>query len=216
MPVILAARWFIQPRPATLDVAAGVMRFSLGHAKWVLLVLPLMHLSQMIWRSDSQCWSTAVAWVGLLVGVLTLYFCVTGTADFVASFWLMLGSKTTDGTANTGPLERLIHRSTPQLLIRVLPAAFLTLVLATGLERLPDFLHSLISTRTKTAFTVFQEARVLSDFHVVTIVAALACLIGLPRSHVFLRQPQRWKAVICLCLLVLSIAVLWTREVPQP
>lgn len=216
MPVMLATRMAIKPRPAALDEATGVLRFSLGHAKWVLLTLPLMHLSQMIWHSDSQCWSPVVAWVGLLAGVMTFYFGVTGTADLLAGCQFMLRSKTMDRTAKTALLNRFIDRSTPGLLLRVIPAALLTLVLATGVDRLAPYLHSLISTRTKMAVTVFQEARVLSDIHVVTMIAALACLIGLPRSDVFLRQPQRWKAVICLCLLGLSIAMLWTREVPKP
>jgi hypothetical protein len=75
-------------------------------------------------------------------------------------------------------------------------------------------LKALFAPMPRSIATVLQESRVLTDFHVVTMVAALACLLGLPFSRDFLRVPQPWKAVVCLITFLLATVMLWTRAAP--
>lgn len=211
LPLALAVRLALRPRPPAADVAGGVMRFSLGIGKAVLLVHPLLHLSSMVLRGGPDSLSTSVAWTGFLALMLALHFLITSAGDLIAGLCGLAGVKLTDKVEDVFSLRRLNHgnllRHLPLLLIL---AAVGTLAHGTWLP-----LKALFSPAPRSIATVFQETRVWTDFHVVTMIAGFACLLGLPWSRDFLRAPLLWKGVICLCVFFLAAVMLWTRVSPM-
>lgn len=215
LPVVLAGLWLVCPRPDTKIAAAGAMRFGLGYAKWVLLSLTLFDLSQMVWRSEPQCWSVAVAWSGLIAGIMACHFFVTGLADVTSGALRFLGVEPGEGSGIAQRVVRFADAGASRALLRILTATLLVFAMAAGLQGSLQYLRSLVSGAPSSAIGVFQSARVLSNFHVITMIAALFCAIRLPRTDDFLRQPLRWKGNICLSLLALSVVMLWTRGIPH-
>lgn len=213
LPLALAARMVLKPRPSTLDVAQGVTRFCLGFGKWALLVDPLWHLSSMVMHGGTDSLSTGVAWMGFLARLLSLQFAFTSAGDLIAGFSGMMGFKVADKAQSILDLRFLTHGK----LIWLLPLLILLTVLSLSADAasLSDawlHLRALFTPPTKTISTVFQEARVWSDYHTVTMVAALACFFGLPYSRDFLRTPAFWKGAICLGVFFLAMAMLWTHS----
>lgn len=208
LPVALAMRMVLKPRPATLDVAKGVMHFCLGFGKWVLLVDPLWHLASVISIGGPESLSTSLAWMGFLARLLALHFALTSLEDVITGLGGMFGFKLSDKVQEILTLRRF----TKGKFLRHL-AILVVLALASG----EVWLHptSFFVSAPRTVATVFQQARVWTDFHVLTMFAALACFIGLPCSRDFLRVPAPWKAVICLFTFLLAVAMLWTHAAPM-
>lgn len=217
LPLVLAARLAIKPRPAILPVAQGVMRFCLGFAKTALLVLPLWHLSSIVLGGAPEGLSTGVAWLSLLARMLALHFAFTGLGDLIAGLGGMLGVQIPDATQEVFTLRRLTHGSYLRLLLLLLVLALLSMLLQTlAPAAVWAHLKALFVTSPRTIASVFQEARVWTDYHVVTMLGGLACLIGIPHSKDFLRAAAPWKGVICLCFFALAVAIQWTRNAPLP
>lgn len=212
LPVALAARFFVKPRPDVLPVAQGVMRFCLGFAKWVLLVSPLWHLSSLVLHGGPDSLSTGVAWMGFLALMLSLFFIFTAAGDTITGLGGMLGFKVADETQEMFTLRKLTQGKFIRLLIMLL---VLTIVVALA-QGAWQPLKALFVPAPRSIATVFQEARVWTDFHVVTMIAALACFIALPHSRDFLRVPLPWKAAFCLPVFFLAMVMLWTRVAPMP
>lgn len=215
LPLVLAVRLAIKPRPDILQVAEGVMRFCVGFAKTALLVIPLWHLSAMILRGGAESLTVGVAWIGFLALMLSLHFGFTAAGDLVAGLGGMLGLKIADETQELFTLRRF----TQGKFIRLVPLLIVLAVCGTMLQTLPpseSLLHlkALFVAPVKTIATAFQEARAWSDYHFITLLAALACWIGVPHSRDLLRVPAPWKAVFCLVFFVLAVAIQWTRNAP--
>ena len=190
LPVALAVRFYIKPRPATLDVAQGVLRFCLGIGKWVLLVDPLWHLATVVFRGGPESLGTSVAWMGFLGLMLSLHFVLTAADDVIAGlggmFGFKVGEQVQDALVQTASFsDSWLH------------------------------LKALFAPPPQTAATLLQQARVRTDFHVLTIVAALICLIGLPHSRDFLREQAPWKATSCILTFIFAVAMLWTHAAPM-
>jgi hypothetical protein len=210
LPLAMAARLAIRPRPATLDVAQGVMRFCLGFSKCVLLFDPLWHLAGMVLSGGADSLSGGVAWMGFLALMLALHFLLTAAGDLTLGLCGMFGIKLAEKVEDTFEMRAITRgKITRHLLLLVILAAAGTLAHGTWLP-----LKALFAPMPRSIATVLQESRVLTDFHVVTMVAALACLLGLPFSRDFLRVPQPWKAVVCLITFLLATVMLWTRAAP--
>jgi hypothetical protein len=210
LPLALAARLAIRPRPATLDVAQGVMRFCLGFGKWVLLFDPLWHLSGLVLRGGADSLSGSVAWMGFLALMLALRFLLTAVGDLTAGLCGMFGIKPAEKMEAMFMLQGITQgKLMRHLLLLVMLAVIGTLAHGAWLP-----LKALFAPAPRSIATVFQESRVITDFHVITMIAALACLISLPWSRDFLRTPQPWKAVICLLTFLLAAMMLWTRVSP--
>ncbi|MDP1589121.1 MAG: hypothetical protein Q8M07_15325, partial [Prosthecobacter sp.] len=125
----------------------------------------------------------------------------------------MMGFKVEDKVQSLIDLRRFTHGK----LFRLLPLLILLTVLSLSVDAasLSDAwlrLRALFTPPVKTIATVFQEARGWSDYHTVTMVAALACFLGLPYSRDFLRTPAFWKGAICLGVFFFAMAMLWTRS----
>lgn len=216
LPLALAARQIIKPRPSPQEVAHGALRFCLGFAKWALLVSPLWHLSGLILRGGVESLTTGMAWIGLLAQILVMQFVFTGTGDVLAGLGGMLGFKPAEAMQEVLTLRRFTQgRHT-----RLLPLLALLALVGMVLQTLPSIeiwphLKALAVSPPRTVATVFQEARAWSDYHVITLLGGLTCLIGLPHSRDFLREPAPWKAVVCLAFFVLAVAIEWTRNAPM-
>ena len=210
LPLALAARLAIRPRPATLDVAQGVMRFCLGFGKWVLLFDPLWHLAGMVLRGGADSLSGGVAWMGFLALMLALHFLLTAAGDLTAGLCGLFGIRLAEEMEVMFTMRNVTQgKMTRHLLLLAALAVCGTLAHGTWLP-----LKALFAPMPRSIATVLQESRVLTDFHVITMVAALACLLGLPFSRDFFRVPQPWKAVICLLTFLLAVVMLWTRVFP--
>lgn len=215
LPLALGVRLALKPRPATLQVAQGVMRFCAGFAKTALLVLPLWHLSSMILRGGPESLTVGVAWIGFLSLMLCLHFLFTATGDLVAGLGGMLGFEVPDAVQELFTLRRLTQGS----YLRLIPLLVVLALVGTLLQTLPldeswAHLKALFVSPPKTIATAFQEARAWADYHVVTLLGALISLIGVPHSKDFLRVPAPWKAVLCLAFFALAVAIQWTHNTP--
>lgn len=210
LPVALAARAVIKPKLDVLDAAQGVMRFCLGFAKWVLLVNPLWNLSSMVLRGGAESLSAGVAWMGFLALMMSLHFIFTAAGDVVAGLGGLFGFKVSDAIQEIFTLRRF----TQGKFLRLLALLVVLAIVVTLAQGAWQPLKALFAPAPRSIATVFQEARGLADFHVVTLLAALASFIGLPHSRDFLRTPLPWKAALCLPAFFLAAVMLWTRVAP--
>lgn len=215
LPLALAVRLAVKPRPDVLPMAQGVMRFCLGFAKYALLVSPLWHLSAMVVSGGPDSLSRSVAWMGFLSLLLSLHFSVTAIEDGLHGLGGLFGFKISDKVRDALTLRRV----TQGRLLRWLAALVVVTLLCLLVQASPAGAWAQMKTMfvptPRTVITVFQECRVWTDFHVITMFAALACFIGLPYSRDFLRVAAPWKAVVCLITFLLAVAMLWTHAAPM-
>ncbi len=216
LPVALTVRLYVKPRPATTDVANGITRFCLGIGKWVLLVDPLWHLATMTFRGGPESLGTSVAWMGFLGLLLSLHFACTAAGDVIAGLGGMFGFKVAEPVQEVLTLRRFTRGNWLRLIVLLLAITVIGALVQTASFG-DTWLHlkALFATPTRTIPTLIQQARVRTDFHVLTIFAALVCLIGLPHSRDFLREPAPWKATICLLIFTFAVAMLWTHAAPM-
>jgi len=216
LPVALAVRMYVKPRPAATDVANGITRFCLGIGKWLLLVDPLWHLATMTFRGGPESLGTSVAWMGFLGLLLSLHFALTAAGDVIAGLGGMLGFKVAEPVQEVLTLRRLTRGNWLRLIVLLLVITVIGALVQTASFG-DTWLHlkALFAPPTRTIPTLIQQARVRTDFHVLTIFAALVCLIGLPHSRDFLREPAPWKATICLLIFTFAVAMLWTHAAPM-
>ena len=154
--------------------------------------------------------------MGFLALLLSLHFILTAAGDLLAGLGGMLGFAVPDKIQAALTLQRL----TQGRLIRLVAVLLVMTVIGVLLQTLSlgdTWLHleAMFAPPTRTIATVFQQARVWTDYHAVTMFAALACLIGLPCSRDFLRVPAPWKGTICLSVFLLAMAMLWTHLAPM-
>ncbi|MFZ2281367.1 MAG: hypothetical protein WAW39_26445 [Prosthecobacter sp.] len=216
LPVAMAVRLYVKPRPAAHDVANGIARFCLGIGKWVLLVDPLWHLATMTFRGGPESLGTSVAWMGFLGLLLSLHFACTAAGDVIAGLGGMFGFKVAEPVQEVLTLRRFTQGNWLRLIVLLLVITVIgALVQTASLGDTWLHLKALFAPPTRTIPTLIQQARVRTDFHVLTIFAALVCLIGLPHSRDFLREPAPWKATICLLIFTFAVAMLWTHAAPM-
>ena len=216
LPVALTVRFYVNPKPAILDVAQGVMRFCLGVGKWVLLVDPLWRLAAVVFRSGPESLGTSVAWMGFLGLLLSLHFAFTACGDVIAGLGGMFGFNVAELVQEALTLRLCTRGKWLRLIILLLIVSVIGVMLQTA--SFSDFwlhLQALFAPPTRTTSTLIQQARVRTDFHVLTLFAATICLIGLPHSRDFVREPAPWKATICLLTFIFAVAMLWTHAAPM-
>lgn len=213
LPVVLTAHWLVRPMPSALESAPGVMRYCLGFAKWALLAEPMGQLVRVVYDGGAESVSTGTAWMGFLAYGLTVHFLCTGLDDLVTGLAGMLGLKTPKKLRDVLSFHAFTQGRPSRFLLVVLMITIAGVMLKSsshgdaGLFLMP----LVVSSPAGTVAAVFQQTRALADFHVITIVAGLVCAAGMPRTDVFLQQPQLWKGVLSLSLFALSVAMLWTK-----
>ena len=217
LPLALAARLAIKPRPDRVQVALGMMRFCMGFAKTALLVIPLWHLHRMILNGGPESQTVGVAWIGLLALMLVLHFAFTGAGDLLAGLGGMLGLKVPDSVQEIFTLRRFTKGS----LIRLIPLLLVLALAGTVLQSLPldeswAHIKALFEKQPKTVATAIQEVRAWADYHMLTMLGALTCLFGLPHSRDFPQPQASWKAAVCLLVFAFAVALQWTRNAPLP
>ncbi len=215
LPVALTVRMCVKPRPATLDVAHGVTRFCLGFGKWVLLVDPLWHLATMVCRGGPESLSAGVAWMGFLSLLMSLYFAFTATGDVLAGLGRMFGFKVADSVQEALTWRRFTQGKLLRLSVLLLVLTLLIVLLQTASFG-GTWLHlqAMFVPPSATIVNSLQQARVRTDFHVLTLFFGLVCLIGLPHSRDFLREPAPWKATLCILTFTFAVAMLWAHAAP--
>ncbi len=192
------------------------MRFCLGLGKWVLLVDPLWHLATMVFRGGPDSLGTSVAWMGFLGLLLSLHFACTAAGDVIAGLGRMFGFKVSEQVQEALTLRRFTQGKWLRLIVLLLVVTIIgVLVQTTSFGNAWLHLKALFAPPTRTIPTLIQQTRVRTDFHVLTIAAALICLIGLPHSRDFLRESAPWKATICLLTFIFAVAMLWTHAAPM-
>lgn len=217
LPVALTVRLYVGPRPDSLVMAEGVLRFCLGIGKWVLLAAPLWHLALVVAHGGPDSLGTSIAWMGFLGTLLSLHFACTGAGDVLAGLGGMFGFTVPDSIQDTLSLRRPTAGKWYWHLALLLAATVIVLIWQTGSWK-DAWLHlqSLYEPPRQTYATLLQQTRVRTDFHVLTIIAGLACLYGMPHSRDFLRVGAPWKATACLVTFFLAMAMLWTHAAPTP
>lgn len=216
LPAALAARFYVKPRPVATDVANGITRFCLGIGKWVLLVDPLWHLATIVFRGGPESLGSSVAWMGFLGLLLSMHFACTAAGDVIAGLGGMFGFKVTEPVQEALTLQRFTRGNWLRLIVLLLVITVIGALVQTA-SFADTWLHlkALAAPPTRTIPTLIQQARVRTDFHVLTIFAGLVCLIGLPHSRDFLREPAPWKATLCLLIFTFAVAMLWTHAAPM-
>jgi hypothetical protein len=215
LPVALTVRLFIQPRPSTLDVAHGVTRFCLGFGKWVLLVVPLWHLATMVLCGGPESLSAGVAWMGFLGLLISLYFAFTATGDVITGLGRMFGFKVSDSVQEVLTWRRLTQGKLLRLMVLLVALTLLGVLLQTAsFGDTWQYLQAMFVPPSATIVNSLQQARVRTDFHVLTLFFSLVCLIGLPHSRDFLREPAPWKATLCILTFTFAVAMLWAHAAP--
>lgn len=217
LPVALTVRLYVGPRPDRLVMAEGVLRFCLGIGKWVLLAAPLWHLALVVAHGGPDSLGTSIAWMGFLGTLLSLHFACTGAGDVLAGLGGMFSFTVPDSIQDTLSLRRLTAGKWYCHLALLLAATVIVLIWQTGSWR-DAWLHllSLYEPPRQTYATLLQQTRVRTDFHVLTIIAGLSCLFGMPHSRDFLRVAAPWKATVCLITFFFAMAMLWTHAAPTP
>ncbi|WP_395743314.1 hypothetical protein [Prosthecobacter sp.] len=216
LPLALAVRVCVKPRPALLDVAQGVMRFCLGFGKGALLVAPLWDLAAVVFRGGPESLGTSVAWMGFLGLLLSSYFAFTAVGDVLAGLGGMLGFKVPEPVQEALTLRRFTRGNWLRLILLLLGLTVVAALVQTwSFGNTWLHLKALFAPPPRTVATLIQQARVRTDFHVLTIVAGLVCFIALPHSRDFVREPAPWKATICLLLFTFAVAMLWTHAAPM-
>lgn len=186
--------------------AFGALRFSAAVAKLVFLVLPLWQLGALVARGGPHNLSTSISVAVLLALPMCLGFALSALTDAVGGLGLLLGfSWRITALERPAPL----WRTTLVAVVLGLAALF---ALCGSFGHGVAVLKALVSPPQTTIAIWFQEARVWSNFHFLTLAAALLTFFGVPRTMDVLQGPWRpWKAIVCLGGFAAAAAVLWTR-----
>lgn len=215
LPLAWGARLLLGPPLELQSAVRGAMRFCLGFGKWMLLVAPLWHLTAMVGAAAPESLSKGVLWLGLLARMLCLHFAFTGLADVLAGLRDLFGIQEAEATRPM-PLRRCFTEGSLLRWVGVL--FFLSLcgqLIQAGADGFWQQTKALFLPVARTATSGFLEACVWTDFHVLTLIAALASFAGMPHSRDFVRTPAVWKAVLCLLVFAWAAAMFWTHVAPR-
>ena len=210
LPLALAASAALK-RPCDIrEQTRGALRFCVSVVKVVLLVIPLAQLGMLVLNAGSADLSNSVAWVCVVAVTMSLAFASSALVDALVGLRGLFGIGT-----RMALLERRVAR--PRKLAICLLISFPVMLLLGGtISAVGHLVQTLVKSRQPTIAIWFNEARVWSNFHVVTLIGALAAFFGMPRSDDFLREWKPWKSKLCLTGFAVAAAVLWTRYTPMP
>jgi hypothetical protein len=208
LPLTLVAAAVLRRGTDPRMQAMGALRFSAGFAKLVLLALPLWELAELVLRGGPENLSASMAVICLLALMMSLAFGWSMLGDVAAGLRGLLGFPIPE---TPRPGRKRLWLESAVFLGAALPAL---LLLGGSLEHALAVLKALFASPVPTIAIWFQETRAWSNFHLVTLVAALAVFFGVPRTEDFLREWQPWRAVGCLAGFAAAAAMLWTRFTP--
>ncbi len=204
LPLVLAVAVTLKRLPEPQALAQAVLRLCVGITKCVLLVIPLLETLKLVLRGGPENLGLGMAWVGFLSCMLFFAFVFSCGADIVVGMRAILKFPTVEKQ----PASLLSKRGIATLLILSL---ILILIVTGSPAHVWQIVKAMFAPPKATIASLFQTARVLSNFHVVTFVAGLAVFIGVPTTRDFLREVTPRKAVACLAGFAVALAMLWTR-----
>jgi hypothetical protein len=196
LPLVLLVLATVKATPEPVVLAQAALRYGVGVTKWLLLVSPLWETVMLVLRGGPENLGLGMAWVAYLSCTMGLFFAISSVRDLTVWFF---------PTASRGI-------STLRWLCGLLLITPLVLLAVTqSPQHVGQVLWAMWAAPKPTVAILFQEARVLSNFHVMTLVAALAVFFGVPHVGEFLRVVTPKKAAACLMGLTLALALFWTR-----
>jgi len=208
LPLLLAVAVVLRRGGDAVTRAHASMRLCLGVAKWVLLVVPLWRFAMVVLENGPQNVSCGAAWACVLALSLCLGLLFSSAGDVSAGIGAWLGIP-------TPPLfEKALTVKRKSLLLLFAAASVVMLVVTRSPADVALHLKALILPPVRSYAVSFQEVRVWTDLHILTLIAAPAVFFLAPPSADFLRVWKPWKAFWCLGVFVLAVVMLWTQISP--
>lgn len=208
LPLALALVVVLRRSVDARHQATGALRFSTGFAKLVLLALPLWEIGTLVVRGGADNLTSGIALACLVALTMSVAFAWSSLVD------LWAGMRGLFGIPGRIAVLEAKHGRVKRIVVFFALALVALVVLCGSLEHALAILKSLFSSPRPTIAIWFQESRVWSNFHLLTLVAALALFFGVPRTEDVLREWRPWKAVLCLVAFAAASAMLWTRFTP--
>jgi hypothetical protein len=209
LPLVLAGAVVLRRGGDAVTRGHASMRLCLGVGKWVLLVVPLWRIAMLVLENGPQNVSGGAAWAGLLSVSVCLGLLFTCAGDISAGLGGWLG-------VPTPPLfERALTVKRKSLLLLVLAAIGVMLAVTRSPVQTALFLKALVVPPVRSYAVLFQEMRVWTDLHILTLIAGAAVFFLAPPSASFLTIWRPWKGWWCLGVLLLAIVMLWTQISPM-
>ena len=209
LPILLAGAVVLRRGGDAVTRAQASMRLCLGVSKWVLLVVPLWRIAMLVLENGPQNVSCGAAWAGLLSVSVCLGLLFTSAGDVSAGLGGWLG-------VPTPPLfEKALTVKRKSLALLVLASILVMLAVTRSPVQTALFLKALIVPPVRSYAVLFQEMRVWTDLHILTLAAGAAVFFLAPPSASFLTIWRPWKGWWCLGVLVLAVVMLWTQISPR-
>lgn len=208
LPLLLVLRKVVLRGGDVIAEAHAALRFCLGTAKLLLLVIPLSEIALLVLQSGAVNASLGTAWLGLLSSFIGLALLGTAAVDVSAGLGGLFGLRAAPATESP-PMPA---KKKAALLLAM--SLGLTLAITASLAEFGSFLKGLIIAPPKTIAVLFQNARVWTNYHILVFAAAAATHFLMPATREFLRIWRPWKATWSLGIFALAVVMLWTRISP--
>ncbi|MBK8095230.1 MAG: hypothetical protein IPK32_25480 [Verrucomicrobiaceae bacterium] len=208
LPLALTLRAALHRNGDALTESTSALYFCLGIAKAVLLVIPLMEISLLILHAGAANVSLSAAWVCVLALALFIGLFISSVRDVATGLSGLFGVQPST-IEKKAPLSR--SRSLLMLLAVVLG---MMLALTLSLSEWAHFIKALIWPPPRSISVLIQDARVWTDYHILSLAASAAIFFLTPPTTEFLRVWRPWKAIWSLSVFALAAVMLWTRYIP--
>ena len=157
LPLLLVLRKVVLRGGDVIAEAHAALRFCLGIAKLLLLVMPLSEIALLVLRSGAVNASLGTAWLGLLSIFIGIALLGTAAADVSAGLAGLFGLRSAPATESP-PMPA---KKKAALLLAM--SLGLMLAVTASLAEFGSFLKGLFVAPPKTIAVLFQNARVWTN-----------------------------------------------------